>query len=83
MQKRLRAAIVAELERMRVPDDGRHLSRFARSLVHEAIAALLGAGLPKPVAAHIIATAARKAFASQSESAVPGGLGQLQKLGQA
>lgn len=61
IQVRLRDAVFKELNQLDLPDDGRHLARVARALVHLA-AQLLMSALPPVLAYHVILRAAAKAI---------------------
>ena len=60
LQRRLRTALIGELQKINPPDDGRHLGRLARALVYEAIDVLKIAGIPDGAIAHLVVAAARK-----------------------
>ena len=75
LQKVLRAAIVTELGRLDLPDDGRHLGRVARALIREALELLLVAGIPPAAVAQLAVETTKKALMASSGSVV-GGLGQ-------
>lgn len=61
IQVRLRDAVFKELNQLDLPDDGRHLARVARALVHLA-AQLLMSALPPVLAYHVILRTAAKAI---------------------
>lgn len=75
LQKVLRAAIVTELVRLDLPDDGRHLGRVARALIREALELLLVAGIPRPAVAQLVVETTRKVLTGSSGGVV-GALGQ-------
>lgn len=67
IQSRLERAVFAELNQLDLPDDGRHLARVARALVHIA-ATLLTSTLPPVLAYHVILRAAVKAIRSHGST---------------
>jgi hypothetical protein len=72
----LRDALLREVSRLDLPDDGAHLSRLARAMVHIA-ATLLMSRLPSPVAYHVILRAAAKAIRNHDSMPNVGLLGPL------
>lgn len=81
IQAHLRTVIIAELDRMQLPDDGRHLARVVRALVGEAIAMLSAAGIPTPAIAQLIVETTKRRL--MSPSAKVGAFGQHLPLGKA
>ena len=82
IQVQLRAALISELATMRLPQDGRHLGRVARSLVHESVELLLVAGIPKAAVAQLIVETMKKALRRSASTGV-GALGQPVVTGKA
>lgn len=64
LQRRLRAAIIAELNNVSMPQDGRHLGRLVRALMHLAIELMQTVGVPDAVTAQVISRVARKTLKS-------------------
>lgn len=76
LQVRLRDALLKEVSRLDLPDDGRHLARVSKSLVHIA-ATLLMSTLPPVLAYHVVIRAAAKAVRGHRSMPNVGAFGPL------
>jgi hypothetical protein len=64
IQERLRSALVEELGKMDLPDDGQHLGRVFRALTHAAVELMQSVGIPDPVTAQLMLRVAKKTLKS-------------------
>lgn len=77
IQERIRAALIAELDRMDLPSDGRHLSRVFRALTHAAVEMMQAVGVPDPVTSQLLLRVAKKSLKSAQRREAAGLFGPL------
>lgn len=77
IQVQLRAALIAELDKLDLPSDGKHLGRVFRALAHMAVEMMQAVGMPDPVTAQLLARVAKKTLKSVKTNAVAGVFGPV------
>ncbi len=77
IQAHLRSALIAELDKLDLPSDGRHLGRVFRAIAHLAVELMQAVGIPDPVTAQLLHRVAVKSLKKVKPKAVAGVFGPI------
>lgn len=77
IQAALRLAFIVELGRMRLPQDGRHLARVVRALVHLAVELMQAVRVPDVVTAQLVSRVMKKTLRNLGAEPVLGLFGRV------